>query len=58
MKEITLTLTVDEANQILDSLGKEPFNKVFQLINKIQQQASPQLNNNTHPPPNNPKKGI
>ncbi|MEM9721406.1 MAG: hypothetical protein AAGA10_19230 [Bacteroidota bacterium] len=57
MKEITLTLTVDEANQILDSLGKEPFNKVFQLINKIQQQASPQLNNNTNPPPNNPIKG-
>ncbi|MEM6633018.1 MAG: hypothetical protein AAF694_25320 [Bacteroidota bacterium] len=57
MKEITLTLTVDEANQILDSLGKEPFNKVFQLINKIQQQANPQLNNNTNPPPNNPIKG-
>ena len=57
MKVITLTLTVDEANQILDSLGKEPFNKVFQLNNKIQQQASPQLNNNTNPPPNNPIKG-
>ena len=52
MKEITLTLTVDEANQILDALGKEPFNKVFQLINKIQQQANQQLNNNPPPPPN------
>jgi len=43
-REIKLVLTVEEANQILDALGNQPFNKVFALINKIQQQAASQLN--------------
>lgn len=36
-------LTLDEANVVLASLGKQPFDAVAQLIQKIQQQAQPQL---------------
>lgn len=43
-KEIKLTLSLDEANLILDALGEQPFTKVYGLIEKIQQQASQQLN--------------
>ena len=46
MQEIKLTLTIEEANLILEALGDKPFSKVFGLINKIQQQASEQLNGN------------
>lgn len=45
-KELTFTLTVEEVNLVLEALGKEPFNKVFQLIGKVQQQASAQLQQN------------
>lgn len=44
MEEITLNLTVDEVNTILRGLGDLPFTEVHQVINKIQQQASTQLN--------------
>lgn len=43
MKELTLKITFDEANLILDALGDKPFNTVFKLITKIQQQAAAQL---------------
>ncbi|RMG19602.1 MAG: hypothetical protein D6730_21250 [Bacteroidetes bacterium] len=43
MKNLTLTLSIEEINLVLDALGQQPFNKVFQLIGKIQQQASGQL---------------
>jgi hypothetical protein len=43
MKELTLTLTIEEVNIILDSLGNRPFKEVFGLINNIQNQASSQL---------------
>lgn len=46
MKEINLKLTVDETNQILDALGNLPFKSVFGLIQKIQNQAAGQLNQN------------
>ena len=36
-------LTLNEANLILGSLGKQPFDSVATLITKIQQQAQPQL---------------
>lgn len=55
MKEIKLNLTIEEANQILDALGAQPFNKVFQLIGKIQQQAGEQLNQNGKVAPEKPK---
>ena len=43
MQEIKLVLTLDEINQILSALGSQPYNDVFQLVNKIQQQAQAQL---------------
>jgi hypothetical protein len=46
MKDIKLTLTVDETNMILEALGSMPFNKVFEIIGKIQKQASEQLAEN------------
>jgi len=36
-------LTLDEANMVLSALGKAPFEAVASLINKLQQQAQPQL---------------
>lgn len=39
MRELTLTVTIDEANLILEGLGDMPFVKVYALIGKIQQQA-------------------
>lgn len=42
-QEIKLTLTIDETNLILEGLGSMPFNKVYGLIAKIQEQASVQL---------------
>ncbi len=43
MQPIELNLTLDEINQILEALGQQPFVKVHQLIAKIQQQATQQL---------------
>ena len=43
-REIKLVLSVEEANLILDALDNQPFNQVFALISKIQQQAASQLN--------------
>jgi len=36
-------LTLEEANAILAALGKGTFDQVAALINKLQQQAQPQL---------------
>lgn len=36
-------LTLNEANLVLGSLGMQPFDNVAALINKLQQQAQPQL---------------
>jgi hypothetical protein len=40
---ITLTLTLDEANLILEALAQAPYARVFQLVAKVQQQATEQL---------------
>lgn len=40
---LTLHLTLEEVNAILSALGEQPYVKVFQLVQKIQQQASGQL---------------
>ena len=40
---IKLELTIDEVNAILASLGKHPFEAIFQLVNKIQQQGAGQV---------------
>lgn len=42
-KELTLTLSIDEINTVLEALGEMPFSKVFQLIDKVQRQAAQQL---------------
>ena len=35
--------TIEEINTIMASLGKAPYEAVFQLVEKIRQQAAPQL---------------
>ncbi len=42
-KEVTLTLTIEEANLMLEALGNLPFKQVYNLIGKIQQQAAQQI---------------
>lgn len=44
MKSIDLQLSIEETNLILEALGHMPFSRVYELIAKIQQQASEQLN--------------
>jgi len=43
MKEINLSLTVDELNLILEAIGQLPFVKVYALVAKVQKQAQEQL---------------
>lgn len=43
MDIIQLKLELNEVNQILEALGRQPYAQVFQLINKIQVQAEQQL---------------
>lgn len=42
-EQLTLEITIDEANIILDALGNMPFKQVYTLIGKIQEQAGAQL---------------
>lgn len=42
-QSVQINLTLPETNQILDALGALPFRDVYQLVNKIQQQAEAQL---------------
>jgi hypothetical protein len=44
--ELTLTLTVDEINYILQSLGQRPFAEVQGLIVKIKDMAEKQIASN------------
>ncbi|MDJ0589443.1 MAG: hypothetical protein QNJ72_05505 [Pleurocapsa sp. MO_226.B13] len=46
MEQISINLTIEEVNLILDSLGQRPYIEVFQLINKIQAQAEAQVQAN------------
>ena len=41
--DINLTLTVDEVNVILASLGKHPFDQIAALVQKIKAQGEPQV---------------
>jgi hypothetical protein len=43
MKEITLTVKVEEVNLMLSALGNLPFIQVHELFTKIQTQATEQL---------------
>ena len=47
MDAITLHLSIEETNLILESLGNQPFVKVYALIGKIQEQARQQLSGNS-----------
>ena len=40
---VTITLTVEEANYVLAALGARPFAEVADLINKIKKEAEGQL---------------
>jgi len=42
-QNITLQLSAEEVNLLLEGLGSMPFVRVYNLIGKIQQQASGQL---------------
>ncbi|MGN6531229.1 MAG: hypothetical protein ACTHK0_05710 [Ginsengibacter sp.] len=49
MKEINLSLKIEDVNLLLTALGNLPFIQVHELITKIQSQATPQLNDNANP---------
>ena len=40
---MTLDLTINEINVILQSLGNAPYVQVFELVNKIRGQVQPQV---------------
>ena len=44
MNDLRFTLTINEANLVLKSLGNLPYQEVFKLVEKIQAQASMQIN--------------
>lgn len=43
MKEVKITLTLDELNLIFKALGNEPFRDVYELIGKLNKQTNAQL---------------
>lgn len=43
MNEITLKLSLEEVNAILNALGSQPFAQVHQLVARVQEQGSSQL---------------
>jgi hypothetical protein len=43
MNEVTLTLTIQELDYVMNSLGMRPFNEVNGLIQKCVNQANSQL---------------
>ena len=45
---IHLELTIDETNLVLQALGNAPYTQVVALVEKIKEQAIPQV-----PPPSN-----
>ena len=46
MEQISINLTLEEVNQILESLGRLPYAEVFQLISKVKAQAEAQVQAN------------
>ena len=44
--------TIEEVNLIMNSLGRMPYEAVYQLIDNVRQQAGPQLQQT--PPPQSP----
>lgn len=46
MEQISVNLTLEEVNTILESLGRLPYTEVFQLIHKVKVQAEAQVQAN------------
>ncbi|MBT9314056.1 hypothetical protein [Leptothoe spongobia] len=46
MEQISINITIEEVNLILETLGQRPYVEVFQLINKIKAQAEAQVQAN------------
>ena len=46
MEQISINLTLEEVNIILDSLGRLPYSEVFHLIHKVKAQAEAQVEAN------------
>ena len=53
-KTLNIELTVDQANLILEALGRMPYIRVYQLIQQIQEQSAAQLQTPSAPDPNDP----
>lgn len=53
MEQISINLTLEEVNKILESLGRLPYTEVFQLIHKIKAQAEAQVQANAMRPQEN-----
>lgn len=43
MKQVHLTLSVNEVNMVIRALGQFPYNQVYETINNIHAQASEQV---------------
>ncbi len=43
MEQIKLDLSLEEINTIIEALGKEPFIKVYKIIEKLHLEANKQL---------------
>jgi hypothetical protein len=51
VETISITLTVNEANYVLQSLGMRPFTEVVDLIMKIRGQAEAEIKAHQEPVP-------
>jgi hypothetical protein len=58
MDTITLHLSIEDTNLILESLGNLPFVKVYALISTIQEQARQQLSANSAPEAASPQASL
>lgn len=54
MKDIQFQFSTEEVNLILESLGNQPFIRVYGLIAKIQEQANRQIPQPNGKPAENP----
>ncbi|ATB44686.1 hypothetical protein [Corallococcus macrosporus] len=51
-KNLQLSISLPEANLILEALGQLPYVRVFQLVDKLQRQAQPQITGTPEAPHN------
>ncbi len=50
MKHLQITLTLDQANHILEALSHQPYQQVYELIAHIQQSAQAQYQKSQEEP--------